>query len=102
MIVDVDILSGTSAGGIDAALLASSRISGSDLGGLRDLWLDLEALTDLLRDPRDKYIPSLLCGDERMFARLAKQIPKLETGPFPPAAFPGGARPLRPLGDTRS
>ena len=92
MVVDVDILSGTSAGGINAALLASSRVTGSDLGGLRDLWLDLGDLTDLLRDPRDKSTPSLLYGDERMFAELAKQIPKLETGPFPPAAFPGGAR----------
>ncbi|RUP00900.1 MAG: patatin-like protein [Mycobacterium sp.] len=92
VIVDVDVLSGTSAGGINAALLASSRVSGSDLGGLRELWLDLGALTDLLRDPRDKYTPSLLYGDERMFAALAKQIPKLAPGPFPPAEFPGGAR----------
>jgi patatin-related protein len=91
-VVDVDILSGTSAGGVNAALLASSRVTGSDLGGLRDLWLDLGALTDLLRDPRDKNTPSLLYGDERMFAALADQIPKLETGPFPPAEFPGGAR----------
>lgn len=48
MVVDVDILSGTSAGGINAALLASSRVTGSDLGGIRDLWLDLGALTELL------------------------------------------------------
>jgi patatin-related protein len=92
IVVDVDVLSGTSAGGINAAVLASSRVTGADLGGLRDLWLDLGALTDLLRDPRDKSTPSLLYGDERMFAALANQIPKLETGPFPPAAFPGGAR----------
>ncbi|OSC42131.1 patatin-like protein [Mycobacterium decipiens] len=92
LVVDVDILSGTSAGGINAALLASSRVTGSDLGGLRDLWLDLGALTDLLRDPRDKNTPSLLYGDERMFAALAKQLPKLATGPFPPTAFPAGAR----------
>ncbi|QLL06961.1 patatin-like protein [Mycobacterium vicinigordonae] len=92
MIVDVDVLSGTSAGGINAALLASSRISGADLGGLRDLWLDLGALTDLLRDPRDEDTPSLLYGDERMYAALATQIPRLETGPFPPAAFTGGPR----------
>ncbi|ORW03024.1 hypothetical protein AWC15_06020 [Mycobacterium lacus] len=92
VVVDVDVLSGTSAGGINAALLASSRVTGSDLGGLRDLWLDLGALTDLLRDPADKSTPSLLYGDERMFAALAQQLPKLSTGPFPPAAFPGGAR----------
>ncbi|MEZ0350978.1 patatin-like protein [Mycobacterium sp. pR1184] len=92
MVVDVDVLSGTSAGGINAAVLASSRVMGTDLGGLRDLWLDLGALTDLIRDPRDKHTPSLLYGDERMFAALANEIPKLETGPFPPAVFPEGAR----------
>jgi patatin-related protein len=88
MVVDVDILSGTSAGGINAALLASSRVSGSDLGGLRNLWLRIGALTDLIRDPRDKNTPSLLYGDERMFAELAEQIPQLKPGPFPPAVFP--------------
>ncbi|OBF88042.1 hypothetical protein A5791_18590 [Mycobacterium sp. 852002-51163_SCH5372311] len=85
-VVDVDVLSGTSAGGIGAALLASSRATGSDLGGLRELWLDLGALTDLLRDPTDKNTPSLLYGDERMYAALAQQIPQLATGPFPPLA----------------
>jgi patatin-related protein len=83
-VVEVDVLSGTSAGGIGAALLASSRVTGSDLGGLRDIWLDLGALTDLLRDPTDKNTPSLLYGDERMFKELAEEIPKLATGPFPP------------------
>jgi patatin-related protein len=92
VVVDVDVLSGTSAGGIGAALLASSRVTGADLGGLRDLWLDLGALTDLLRTPTDKNIPSLLYGDERMFAALAEQIPQLAQGPFPPSAFPKGAR----------
>lgn len=90
IVVDVDILSGTSAGGINAALLALSRVGGKDLGGLRDLWLDLGALTDLIRDPTDSNTPSLLYGDERMFAVLAEQLPKLATGPFPPAS---GARP---------
>ena len=91
ILVDVDILSGTSAGGINAALLASSRVTGSDLGGLRDLWLDLGDLITLLRDPKDKNTPSLLYGDERMFAALANQIPTLATGPFPPSAFGGEA-----------
>lgn len=80
------------AGGINAALLASSRVTGSDLGGIRDLWLDLGALTELLRDPRDKKTPSLLYGDERIFAALAKRLPKLATGPFPPTTFPEAAR----------
>lgn len=88
IVVDVDILSGTSAGGINAAMLALSRVKGCDLGGLRDLWLDLGALLDLIRDPTDKNTPSLLYGDERMFAVLADQLPKLALGPFKPATPP--------------
>ncbi|ODQ98433.1 hypothetical protein BHQ20_22230 [Mycobacterium intermedium] len=91
-IVDVDVLSGTSAGGINAALLASSRVSGADLGGLRDLWLDLGALSDLIRNPRDGYTPSLLYGDERMFKSLAEEIPRLKSGPIPPTVFSKDAR----------
>jgi patatin-related protein len=88
VVVDVDILSGTSAGGINAALLASSRVTGSDLGGLRDIWLDLGALGDLIRNPTDEVVPSLLYGDQHMFSELSKQIPNLEPGPFPPAKHP--------------
>jgi patatin-related protein len=88
MVVDVDILSGTSAGGINGTLLAWSRVRGSDLGGLRDIWLELGALTDLLRDPTDKSAPSLLYGDERMFRDLAEKIPGLDEGPFPPVKSP--------------
>jgi patatin-related protein len=88
VVVDVDILSGTSAGGINAALLASSRVTGSDLGGLRDIWLDLGALTELIRNPTDKTTPSLLYGDERMLCELVNKIPDLKSGPFPPAKFP--------------
>src|SRR5947209_5999305 len=59
-VVDVDILSGTSAGGINGALLAWSRVRGADLGKLRNIWMNLGALTELLRDPTDKTTPSLL------------------------------------------
>jgi patatin-related protein len=83
-VVDVDILSGTSAGGINGALLAWSRVRGSDLGKLREIWMDLGALSELLREPTDKSTPSLLYGDERMLRDLVKKIPSLHTGPFPP------------------
>jgi patatin-related protein len=87
IVVDVDILSGTSAGGINAALLASSRVRGSDLGDLRKIWLKLGALSDLIRDPTDKVVPSLLYGDKRMFSDLNNEIPHLKSGPFPPATY---------------
>jgi patatin-related protein len=92
VVVDVDILSGTSAGGINAALLAWSRVRGSDLGRLRSIWLDLGSLIDLIRNPADKTTPSLLYGDEHMLAELAKQIPGLPDGPFAPKDVANAAR----------
>jgi len=41
-------------------------------------------LTTLLRNPTDKNAPSLLYGDEFMYAELAKNLPALGMGPFPP------------------
>ncbi len=88
IVVEVDVLTGTSAGGINAAFLGLSRVKGYDLGRLRDVWLDLGALTDLIRDPTDKDTPSLLYGDERMYAALHEEIPKFKKGPFPPPPSP--------------
>ena len=42
--VTVDVLSGTSAGGINAAMLGLSSAAGVDLAGLRDLWLTAGSL----------------------------------------------------------
>jgi patatin-related protein len=72
--VDVDILSGTSAGGINAALFGLSRASGLDLGPLRDLWLRAGAFETLLRDPRDDKPPSLLYGDRELLRNLFNGI----------------------------
>jgi patatin-related protein len=84
LVVDVDILSGTSAGGINGVLLAWSRVRRSDLGKLREIWMTLGALTELLRDPTDKTTPSLLYGDEHMLSSLVAKIPTLTDGPFAP------------------
>jgi patatin-related protein len=92
-IVDVDTLSGTSAGGINAALLAWSRVTGTDLGELRNLWLDLGDLTTLLRNPTAKTTPSLLYGDEKMYAELAQHVPTLKVRPFPPKPLKPGQPP---------
>jgi hypothetical protein len=61
--VSIDILSGTSAGGINAALLGLSSAAGVDLGGLRDLWLKTGSMETLLRDPQEKAPPSLMQRD---------------------------------------
>ena len=72
--VTVDVLSGTSAGGINAALLGLSSAAGADLAGLRDLWLTTGSMDILLRDPGEKDPPSLMQGDKVLFANLASGI----------------------------
>ena len=49
--VTTDVLSGTSAGGINAAPLGAASVTGMDLGGLRDLWLTTGLMDMLLRHP---------------------------------------------------
>jgi patatin-related protein len=72
--ITVDVLSGTSAGGINAALLGMSSAGGADLAGLRGLWLRSGALDVLLRDPAEKNPPSLMQGDKVLFEQLADGI----------------------------
>jgi len=76
--VTIDVLSGTSAGGINAALLGLANVRRLDLGGLRELWLDKGSLVELLRDPGAKAPPpSLLQGDGRLLAGLREALGRL-------------------------
>jgi patatin-related protein len=75
--VTTDVLSGTSAGGINAALLGLSSAAGVDLGALRDLWLKTGSMDTLLRDPRDNAPPSLMQGDKVLFTQLNNGIRNL-------------------------
>ncbi|MFJ3307692.1 patatin-like protein [Streptomyces sp. NPDC086549] len=76
--VSVDVLSGTSAGGINAALLGLARARSWDLGPLRDFWLKSGAFETLLRDPTQKKPPSLLQGDGVLFQDLVHGIDELD------------------------
>ncbi|MFI6567443.1 patatin-like protein [Streptomyces sp. NPDC050534] len=75
--VSIDVLSGTSAGGINAALLGLARARSWDLGPLRDFWLKSGAFETLLRDPAQKQPPSLLQGDGVLFRELLNGIQEL-------------------------
>ena len=75
--VTVDVLSGTSAGGINAALLGLSSAAGVDLARLRDLWLTTGSMDALLRDPGEKNPPSLMQGDKVLFTGLDRGISDL-------------------------
>ena len=75
--IEIDVLAGTSAGGINAALLGMANACGGDLGKLRKLWLDEGAFETLLRDPAIPSPPSLLQGDGVLLTgirRAAKDI----------------------------
>jgi patatin-related protein len=74
VVVRIDVLSGTSAGGINAALLAMCHATGWDLGWLRDVWLTAGDLELLLRDPASKDPPSLLRGDGVLLAQLEDNV----------------------------
>jgi patatin-related protein len=85
ILVDVDVLSGTSAGGINAVLLGYARARNLDLGELRNLWLEAGAMLDLLRTPTDGDVGSLLYGDRRLLRDLDSTLRGLgENKPAPP------------------
>jgi Protein of unknown function (DUF3376)/Patatin-like phospholipase len=79
--VTTDVLSGTSAGGINAALLGLASVTGLDLGGLRDLWLTTGSMDILLRDPGEPNPPSLMQGDKVLFTQLNRAIKDLYNDP---------------------
>ncbi|CAN7595402.1 patatin-like protein [Caballeronia sp. LjRoot29] len=75
----VDVISGTSAGGVNGAALSLALLYDSDFFMLRDVWMKMGAFQDLLRNPLDKNPGSLLRGDDYFlpqiqaaFSRLAK------------------------------
>ena len=66
----VDVISGTSAGGINGAFLAMALACNSDLSALRRIWIDRGAFAALLRSPFEKDPPSLLKGDDYLLEEL--------------------------------
>jgi patatin-related protein len=77
----VDVLSGTSAGGINAAVLGLANARRLDLGPLRDLWLEAGAFGTLLRNPRrEPNPPSLLQGDGQLLAGIREGLNQLVPG----------------------
>jgi predicted acylesterase/phospholipase RssA len=85
--VSMDVLSGTSAGGINAAILGLANVQRFDLDGLRELWFSEGSLGGLLRSPSDKTAPSLLYGDKALLAGLRAGLGKLAaSAPGNPAA----------------
>ncbi len=79
--VSIDVISGTSAGGINAVILGLANVQRFDLDGLRELWFNEGALGKLLRDPADKQPASLLYGDKVLLQGLRDGLAKLAGSP---------------------
>jgi patatin-related protein len=73
-VVRIDVLSGTSAGGINAAVLGLCHTTGWDLGWLRDVWLTAGDIGELLRDPAKDKPTSLLRGDGVLLKQLEDNL----------------------------
>jgi patatin-related protein len=70
----LDVVSGTSAGGINGIMLAFAQARRADISVLRDVWLQEAALADILRSPREKDPLSLLQGDEKFLPALGAAL----------------------------
>jgi patatin-related protein len=75
--VRVDVVSGTSAGGLNGAFLALGLARGGDLSVMRDLWREHGSLDRLLRDPLTRRPKSLLKGDDYFLPRVRDALEKL-------------------------
>jgi patatin-related protein len=78
--VSVDVLTGTSAGGINAACLGVAEGFQSTLGDLRDVWLETGSFSKLLRDPDEDRPTSVLQGDEVMLRGLDEALNRIAEG----------------------
>ena len=79
----VDVISGTSAGGVNGAALALASVYDQSLYTLRDLWLTKGAFAELLRPAGEADAASLLDGDgyylpalEQAFGGLLRDRPR--------------------------
>ena len=83
----IDVIAGTSAGGINGGFLALGLVHGCDLTGLRTLWQDQGALGTLLRNPGTRTSPPCCAAST---STLSSRRPTPGSGR--PAGRPGGTR----------
>ncbi|MBB4687897.1 patatin-like protein [Amycolatopsis jiangsuensis] len=72
--VRLDVLTGTSAGGINAACLGLAEAYRSSPAVLRDTWLSVGSLENLIRDPGEAQPRSLFDGDRVLLGELERSL----------------------------
>jgi patatin-related protein len=70
----IDVVAGTSAGGLNGAFLALGIARQRDFAGLRDVWAQDGALDRLLRRPLEPNPPSALQGDGYFLKRIEQAL----------------------------
>ena len=68
--IRIDVIAGTSAGGLNGALLGAAVATRQAATGIRDIWLELGSFDRLLRSGFDADPPSVLRGDDYFLPSL--------------------------------
>jgi patatin-related protein len=76
--VCVDVIAGTSAGGLNGALLATAIAADEPYAGIEQLWVTLGDLASLL--DRTKHPASLLRGEQMLYETLAARLLQISAG----------------------
>ncbi|HKN53825.1 MAG TPA: patatin-like protein, partial [Amycolatopsis sp.] len=84
--VSIDVLTGTSAGGINAACLGLAEAFDSTPQVLRDTWIEIGSLDNLIRDPGEATPRSLLDGDRVLLGGLEQALHEIADPGKPPSA----------------
>ena len=84
--VEVDIMSGASAGGLNGAIYSASLMYGFDFGTMLEVWLELADVESLARStkahPGERARPSLFEGENYFRAKFVEKLTTLvESGP---------------------
>lgn len=85
----VDVISGTSAGGINGAALGVAMLYDGDFSELRQVWQEMGAFDDLLRPPLGENPGSLLRGDDYFLPQIKQAFTNLAKNNLAPIASPG-------------
>ncbi|WP_103335699.1 DUF3376 domain-containing protein [Amycolatopsis sp. CA-126428] len=86
--VSIDVLTGTSGGGISAACLGLAEAYRSKPEVLRDTWIAIGSLENLSRGAADPQPRSVLDGDRVLLAGLEQALRRITAEGTPPAAEP--------------
>ncbi|WP_206785331.1 patatin-like protein [Amycolatopsis sp. MtRt-6] len=86
--VSIDVLTGTSAGGINAACLGLAEAFKSSPQVLRDTWITTGSLENLIRDAKEGQPRSVLDGDRVLLGDVERALRQITAEGTPPTDDP--------------